>query len=164
MPADPLQKYVRDHLAGSAVAVDLLEDLREDHPGEPLADLAAQLLSEILEDRATLQALEDRLGGSSSALHEVAAWAGSKVSQVKLGRSAAGDFGDFQALEVLALGIQGKLALWRALATFAEHDRRLQSVDYQRLEERAEAQYRSVEAQRLALARSALLPDGDRVR
>jgi hypothetical protein len=163
MNADPLQKYIRDHLAGAAAAIDLLEHLQNEHPGEPVGDLASRLLSEILEDRATLEALEAKVDGEPSPLHEAVAWAGAKVSRVKLGRSAAGDFGDFQALEVLALGIQGKLALWRALSTFAEHDQRLQSLDFAGLESRAEAQYQMVEAQRLALARSALQPLGDRV-
>ena len=163
MDADPLQKYIRDHLAGAAAAIDLLEHLQSEHPGEPVGDLASQLLAEILVDRGTLEALEAKVGGESSPLREAVAWAGAKVSRVKLGRSAAGDFGDFQALEVLGLGIQGKLALCRALSTFAKHDQRLQSLDFPRLEARAEAQHQLVEAQRLALARSALLPQADRV-
>ena len=59
-------------------------------------------------------------------------------------------------VETLALGLLGKLALWRALLEVAPSDARLSGVDFQALAERAEAQHAHVEGQRLALARPAL--------
>jgi hypothetical protein len=66
-------------------------------------------------------------------LVEAAAWLGEKVSRVKLRRRAAGGLGTFEALEALALGILGKLALWRALAVIAAVDGRLGGMDFDHL-------------------------------
>jgi hypothetical protein len=60
-----------------------------------------------------------------------------------------------EALETLALGIQGKLALWRALATATEQVPELRKMDLAQLERRAREQHERVEAQRLQVARTA---------
>lgn len=65
--------------------------------------------------------------------------------------------GTFQALETLALGIHGKLALWRALKVVAGRDDRLGGVDFQKLIAQAQAQHEQVEQNHLLLARSAAL-------
>jgi len=67
--------------------------------------------------------------------------------------------GTFEALEFLELGIHGKWALWRALATVAVSDTRLRGLDYEQLAARAEAQRASVEERRLEIART-VLPRG----
>jgi hypothetical protein len=61
----------------------------------------------------------------------------------------------FEALEVLALGIQGKRSLWIALAALAPGDARLRQLDLERLAERAQAQFEEVERARLRLAPAA---------
>jgi ABC-type hemin transport system ATPase subunit len=80
---------------------------------------------------------------------------GEKLSRIKLSSRDAAGFGTFEALEILELGIHGKLALWRVLAVLAEADVRLQSADYARLAARAETQESLVEQQRLKVARTA---------
>jgi hypothetical protein len=57
MSHDPPATYVRDHLAGAAGALDMVEALRDRHAGEPRAGFAATLHARIAEDRATLEAL-----------------------------------------------------------------------------------------------------------
>lgn len=158
MSDDALATYIHDHLAGAAGALDVLEDLRDDHAGEPLGDFAAELLSEIEQDRDVLQRLADNLGGGYSKPKEAVAWVGAKLARVKLGRTLAGELGVFLALETLALGIVGKLSLWRALATVSDADLRLRGIDFERLSARAEQQHARVEERRLAAARSALQP------
>ena len=64
-----------------------------------------------------------------------------------------------EALETLALGIQGKLALWRVLEAVANRIPQLQIVDFDRLKQRAVQQHQRVEDQRLQSARTALAPD-----
>lgn len=64
MTEDLLATYMHDHLAGASGSLNLIEDLRDDHTGEPLGRFAAGLLSEIEEDRATLEQLANRVGGS----------------------------------------------------------------------------------------------------
>jgi hypothetical protein len=75
---------------------------------------------------------------------------------LKLRRRAAGGLGTFEALEALALGILGKLALWRALAVSAAADARLRGVDFDHLAARAQAQHARVEERRLEAARVVL--------
>jgi hypothetical protein len=62
---NPLAIYLHDHLAGAALAVDLLEALRDKHPKEPLGDFAAMMLSEVEADRSMLKNLADRIGSGS---------------------------------------------------------------------------------------------------
>jgi hypothetical protein len=147
-----LETYLYDHLAGSNFAVGLLEFVRDQHAGEPLSDSAAGLLSEIEQDRKTLQEIIGRVSDGTPILKEAAAWLGEKLSEFKLRR---GYFGTFEALEALALGIQGKLALWRALEIIAGADVRLQGLDFSQLADSAEQQHSQAEELRLQSARIA---------
>jgi hypothetical protein len=54
--------------------------------------------------------------------------------------------------EAVALGIEGKRALWRALAAAAEVSPAFQVADYERLTQRAEEQRQRVETVRLEAA------------
>jgi len=157
MSNDPLATYLQDHLAGSAGAIELLEVLRDHHAGKPLGTFAESLLTEVKADREVLQALAERVGAGSNVLQEATAWLGEKVTRLKLGHLAESELGTFEALEALALGILGKLALWRALAVIAATEPRLQGMDFDSLASRAVAQQAAVEQRRLEAARSALL-------
>jgi hypothetical protein len=64
-----------------------------------------------------------------------------------------------EALDALALGIEGKRALWTALAAGAPAVPRLQGVDLNLLQQRAQQQRERVEVWRLEAARKALLPE-----
>jgi hypothetical protein len=114
------------------------------------------LLVEVEADRVVLQGLAERVGAGPSALKEATAWLGEKVARWKLWRRAAGGLGTFEALEALALGILGKLALWRALAVVAAAENRLRGVDFDHLAARARAQHARVEERRVEAARTAL--------
>lgn len=149
----PLATYLHDHLAGSKLAVDLLGTLREDHAGAPLATFAAQLLVDIEEDRAVLEELVERIGRPDSALlKEGIVWLGEQGVRLKLRQTADG-LGTLETLEMLALGILGKLSLWRALAHVGDGHPRLRDIDIARLVERAHDQHARVEKQRLEAAR-----------
>jgi len=58
------------------------------------------------------------------------------------------DLGTFEALEFLVLGIHGKSALRRALSTIARFDPRLQKVDFDRLNTRAQSEPDEVDERR----------------
>jgi hypothetical protein len=156
--SDALGTYLDDHLAGAAGAIAILVHLRDEHGGTPVERLAIELLAEIEADRTVLQHLAARMGDSGSPLKDAAAWVGEKVSRLKLGRSMADELGLFEALEALALGILGKLALWKALSAVAPFDPRVHGLDYAHLMERAQQQHARVEAYRLEEARRALVP------
>ena len=150
--SDSLAIYLHDHLAGANFAVELLEFLRDEQAGEQLGDDAAALLAEVEADRTVLQGIIARVGNGVPFLKEASAWVVEKLSELKLSR---GDFGTFEALEALSLGILGKLALWRALAAIAETDARVPGVDFDHLADRAERQHARAEELRMEAARAA---------
>jgi hypothetical protein len=156
MTNTPLAVYLQDHLAGSAAAVEILGSLRDEHEGDPLGLLASHILVEVERDRATLETLIQRVGGGSSILKDTTAWLGAKLGRFKLGGALSEHLGVLEALEIVALGILGKRALWEALRALGGADARLRELDLAHLIERAASQHARVEAQRLEAARRAL--------
>lgn len=151
--SDPIATYLHDHHAGSRFAIDLLKALHDQYAGKELGRFAGELLVEVREDRALLGDLIERVGSRATSLtKEVGAWIGEKGARLKLGSPSDG-LGTLQTLETLGLGIQGKLALWDALAEVATEDARFRGVDFDRLTDRARAQHARIEEHRLAAAR-----------
>jgi hypothetical protein len=158
MAGEHVATYLNDHLAGSAVALEMLEHLERGHEGSPVATFAAGLRAEIEEDRRELENLMERLGITRSPVRQAAAWLSEKLTRVKLTlEDVRGDgLRLLEAFEALSLGIEGKRLLWRSLATGAESNPALRGTDYARLERRAEEQRQRVETMRLDAARSVL--------
>jgi hypothetical protein len=153
-----LATYLQDHLAGAEAAVELLEHLEKARAETGLASWAGELRADVEADRQELEALMDRLHVAASRPRQAFAWLGEKVTGIKLWVDDPRDGGLrlLESLEALALGIEGKGALWRSLAAAAQAAPTLQGVDYDRLERRAEDQRRRVEGRRLEAARDAL--------
>jgi hypothetical protein len=162
--SEALGTYLNDHLAGSRSAIDLVEAMQKQYAGEPLGAFAGELRERIREDQDFLRELAERVGDGSSALKEMAAWMAEKVSRLKLSHTDADGLGTFEALEFLALGIQGKLALWRALSAVSAFDERLQGADFEQLAARAESQHDDVEEWRMRFARTTFQVSPERVR
>ena len=152
MSTKNLTAYLQDHAAGAAGALDLVGHLISIHAGSPDAKFFENLRTQIEEDRATLDELLSRLRASESTVFNAMSRAGEKVARVKLllAGSADEDLGRLEALDALSLGIEGKRALWLALATAAVP--KLQPFDFAALARRAVAQRRGVERRRLAAA------------
>jgi hypothetical protein len=157
--SDPLPTYLHDHLGGAKAAIDLLEVMRDRQEEQPLKDFAANLLIEVKADRDTLQRLAEKVGSGSNLFKELTGWAAEKATRLKLGQGSGGDFGTFEALEFLALGVRGKMGMWQALDVAAPGDTRLSGCDFKQLAERAEAQYQQVEQHRMQAAKTALQPN-----
>jgi hypothetical protein len=149
--------YLNDHLAGSVMALELLDDLIGRYQGED-RELLVQLRREVREDQQVVQQLVRDLGGKESSVRKAAAWITEKLSRAKLRMDDAGsgELRMLEAFEALALGIQGKLSLWRGLAEVAEGNPRLKAMDLDRLQARASDQFDLAERFRLAAARRAL--------
>jgi hypothetical protein len=154
MSNDALKTYLQDHLAGALHAIELLKAMRDHFAEQPLGEFASHLLAEVEADRDVLVRLTEAIGGTSGGPKEWGAWLAEKVSRLKLKHDSADGLGTFEALEFLVVGIHGKWALWRALATIASLDSRLQRVDFAELIARAESQHQKVEQQRLACAQA----------
>jgi hypothetical protein len=161
MSKEQLPIYLKDHLAGSVGALELLDHLIESYKGKPLEEFFQNLRDEIDADQDTLQALIEKLGEKESAVRKAGAWVAEKVSRAKirLGDSEKNQLGLLHALEGLVLGITGKRALWAALAAAADAVPQLRELDYARLQKRAAEQCDRVEAKRLEVAREVFGPD-----
>jgi hypothetical protein len=159
MASELLATYLNDHLAGSVVAVELLEQLEEDHKGAPLQNFFAEMRAEILADRQELKKLMKALKIEESTTRKASAWLSEKFGELKLrvDDPAKGALRLLQSVEILALGIEGKRLLWRALSAAADQSASMKILDYERLTHRAEEQRRNVEAVRLEAARKALI-------
>jgi len=151
---DPLHTYLHDHLAGATFAIDLLKGLAAQTADSAVAHLAARLLAEVGADCQLLESVLQRIDGEPNHLKEVAAWAAQKASRFKLDLTQA--VGIFEAIEMLTLGVQGKLALWNALRVVQISDARLSTLDLDELTSRAIKQFVALEDMRLQLAPSAL--------
>jgi hypothetical protein len=159
MADEHLATYLNDHLAGSVLAVDLLERLEA--ADTDMTDSLTALRNDIEADRRELQALMSRLGIVESRSRKVSGWLAEKLTQLKLrvvDDRAGGSLWLLESLEAVALGVDGKLALWRALSAAADVAPELQSADYQRLTRRAEEQRQRIEVLRLEAAKAALAP------
>jgi hypothetical protein len=153
---DPLSTYLNDHLMGAKFAIELLERMRDTHGNASISEFAAKMLKEVDADRAVLQELCSDVGGSGSTMKEAAAWLAEWTAQLKLRLGSDAELGDFEAFEVLSLGILGKSKLWTALSKLAPFDARLNGLDLQQLIQRAQLQHDEIEAYRLAAATKAL--------
>jgi len=163
MADEYLAIYLNDHLAGSVVAVELLQHLERAHSGLAVQRFAAELRADIEADRLELQKLMRSLSVAESRARQATAWVAEKMTMIKLRLDdwAGGDFRLFEALEALSLGIEGKRALWIALGDAARSAPALRQLDYAALADRAAQQRSRVEALRLETARTTLIPAAD---
>ena len=155
MSKEHLATYLNDHLAGSNFALEILDHLAKESPD--LTSLAA-LRTEIDEDREELKSLMARLSIPESRVRQAGSWIVEQVAEAKLevDDDETGPLRLLERLEALAIGIDGKLALWRALNASARSSKELSSMDYERLAQRAQKQRAVVEALRLHAAGLAL--------
>ena len=153
-----LDVYLNDHLAGAILGSDLAQQIRDRNENSPLGELMQSLAPEIEEDRQTLIALMARMGTSKNPVKQAGGWITEKASRVKFGGLSSGEpeLGTFLAVESLALGVQGKLSLWRALAHVADRYPAIASGELEELISRAQRQYDLLERERLAAGRRAL--------
>jgi hypothetical protein len=157
MANESLATYLNDHLAGSVVAVELLDHLRTDRTRTEQTSILTGVHADIAADRQELELFMAQLGITVSAPRKATGWLVEKLSEIKLRLDDAGDgaLRRLEALETLSLGIAGKQALWDALAAAADQAPELRALDYPRLSERAAAQRAVVESLRLRAAQEA---------
>jgi hypothetical protein len=161
-PHHSLSTYLNDHLAGSVVAIRLMESLEETF-GEnvrtrSMADDVRQLRREVEADRDVLEQLIAHVGTSESTLRKTAGWFAERFTMAKMQAddSIDGTFRVLESTEVIALGMLGKRGLWRALQAASDLVPVTQELDFDTLLARADAQYERMELLRLGAARAAL--------
>ncbi len=148
--------YLNDHLAGSMTGRELARRTARNNRSTGYGPPLTKLAEEIDEDRRTLLALMAALDVKPDPLKVAAGWSAEKLGRLKLNGRVRGysPLSRLVELEALALGVHGKLALWRALALLDEP--RLGSTDLAALQRRAEDQLAQVEALRQRAAPEAL--------
>ena len=150
--------YLNDHLAGAMLGSDLAEQISSQNRSTSLGELMERLAPQIEEDRQTLIALMRRLDSSKNPVKQAGAWVTEKASRLKFAGMTSGEpeLGTFMALETLALGVQGKLSLWKALKQVTDQHPAITSVNLDELIDRAETQYDLLERERLTASVRAL--------
>jgi hypothetical protein len=146
--------YLNDHLAGATGGLELARRALGANRGTDFEAPLDRLVTEIAEDRAALRDVMTRLEVTQDPLKVWAAWAAEKAGRLKLNGRVSGysPLSRVVELEVLALGVEGKRALWRALARTCADDARLVGVDLDELARRADRQRRLIERERLRAA------------
>jgi hypothetical protein len=151
---DNLHLYLNDHLAGSITAIEMIDNVVEQHPDDRFGEFFRELRIEIQSDQEKLRDLIQKVGAEESTIRKTGAWLAEKLSRAKIG-DAHDSIALLQALEGLVLGITGKELLWRCLAGVEQNFPALQGMDFGALQQRATDQLQRVETLRLEIAREA---------
>lgn len=144
--------YLKDHLGGAQIAVQLLEAMCNRQEDERYREFAKRLLPDIQSDDNTLRSIIEAIAEEPSGIKNAGGWLLEKLTRVKLGHARSAGLELFESLEMLSLGIAGKRSLWKALQVISKEDIRLAKYDFNALLHRADDQFNAVEEERLRLA------------
>lgn len=147
--------YLSDHLAGSTGGVELARRARSSNRGTKFGETLAEVCAEIEADRATLERVMEQLGVKRNRPKVAGAWAAEKLGRLKLNGRLTGysPLSRLVELEMLHIGITGKIQLWQALDE--TQSAKLAQFDLPGLIARAESQRARVERLRLEAAHAA---------
>jgi hypothetical protein len=136
--------YLNDHLTGAVVGVERARMTRDANQGTEFAGPLGVVCGEIEEDRGSLESIMDELGVGRSKVKPALWRLGEKAGRLKPNGQLRGysPLGRVIDLEVLLLGITGKLRLWTLLAGLLDGEG---STDLAALIRRAEGQRATVE-------------------
>lgn len=145
---DDLSVYLNDHLAGATAGVNLAHRAAD-----------GEMAAEIEEDRAALIGIMGRLGVRQDPVKVALGWAAVRAVRLRFVAELLGHapLGRLEEIEALALGVEGKLALWQALRHTHDSDPRLEGVDLDDLIARARSQRRRLERLRMRAADAAFV-------
>jgi hypothetical protein len=145
-PSRYLGIYLNDHLAGAAAGIGVAQRLLRSNEDEAeMAEPLARICGEIEADRATLEAVMERLGIRRGSVKPALATAAERVGRLKPNGQLTGysPLSRLVELEFLYAGITGKMQLWKSLERALGES--LSEFDLPRLAERAEHQRQVVD-------------------
>jgi hypothetical protein len=143
--------YLNDHLAGATAARELARRAAASNRSSDHGRFLDRLAAEIDEDRDTLLSIMRTLGSSIDQLKVLGGWGAEKLGRLKLNGRLLGysPLSRIIEFEALALGVRGKLGLWRALELLQRERPELQNFELSHLAGRAERQLDELEDHRL---------------
>jgi hypothetical protein len=150
-----LGTYLNDHLAAAVTAGELARRSARQNADTPLGERLAELATEIDQDRAALRNIMRQLDIGADPIKLGAGWMAEKLGRLKLNGRLFGysPLSRLEEVELLLLGVEGKLLLWQALAEIPGAEQLETSLDD--LISRARTQRRLLRRLRLAALRSA---------
>jgi hypothetical protein len=156
-----LEIYLNDHLAAATGARDLVRRAAASNRDSEYGPFLDRLAEEISEDRESLIAVMRTMNVKIDPVKVVMGWGLEKLSRLKLNGRLRGysPLSRLLELEALALGVHGKLALWRSLQQL---DRTLLGTAeglLPGLVDRAQSQREELEVQRRRACAEALTSD-----
>lgn len=159
-----ITRYLNDHLAGSSGASLLIQKLAERHDEPDARDFFRRLQEKVESDRQLLEDLLRRIGKEPSGFLKMAGGIASRFVGIKLmwEQVEPRKLGLFEALEMLALGVQGKRLLWVALMEVADWFPEWEDIDFVELELQAIQQRDDIEFWRIQAALSILVVEDRR--
>ena len=151
---DLLAHYVRIHLTGAAAGIELFGRGTDLYDPEAQAT-TARIREELVEERAWLRDLVERLGSTEPTLTQIVAKVGERLGRLKpngdlVRRTALTDVID---LETMYDAVSGKVAGWEALLEL--EDPRADRGDLERLHDQGLRQIRDLKELHRAAARRA---------
>jgi len=145
-----LSSYLLDHLSGSDAAFAVVKRLRKSHAGTSEGRLFQELYDEFRQDREVIRTLLAALGERPLSVKRAIGQATGTLAKFAAG-GKPGDLALFRTLESLAIGVQGKRLLWRALGEQLPSLEPLIQRTFADLELRAIDEWQRIEKCRLAL-------------
>jgi hypothetical protein len=142
--------YLRDHLSGSDTAIQVVRRLASTRHSTERWPLFRRLSKELEEERSVVRSLLTRLGASGRSMKRVASYASGAMLSVTAG-GEPGDLSLLRTLEALAVGVQGKRCLWRALQNLPTMPSPAEAMSFVDLEAMAVRQWEAIEECRRGL-------------
>jgi hypothetical protein len=156
---EALGRYLRDHLSGSDTALAVVERLQREGDDPGIRSLATALQRDFVEEREVVRTLLSSIGVSGHSTKRAAARVvGGLVGPMAGGRR--GELSLLRTLESLAVGVQGKRCLWRALGAAFPARSGAGPRTFVELEAMAVAQWEAIERVRQPLARATFQREG----
>ncbi len=148
---DAVRIYPSDHFAGSRAGVDLARRAGRNSTDPKRKATWEEILEEVEADREILRAMLESLDSRPNPVKGLFAWAGVKAGRLKTTGPLSGssELGQLFELELMYLGVTGKLSLWTNLAA-ADYPP-LREFDFDELIARAESQRDRLEDHRVSL-------------
>lgn len=155
-----LSIYLNDHLAGATAGAALARRAAGSNRGDRTYQSALETLAqEIAKDRASLLAIMGELNIATDHVKQTLACAVERAGRLKLNGRLLGysPLSRLEELELLALAVTGKQALWRTLHLLVPWEPRLAREQIEELSTRAENQLQEIESCRRRAAGDAFV-------